>query len=500
MFERLKSFFSGPQAAVGLPDPGPAKVKPGEKSWPAFFTSTKMPSNPLPKSRISAQNKDIADLRNGVSDSTVIRDFTGASPDLSSAVSAYLRTGITQNYTAIAKNRDGTCNRDGTVMVQQLLSMLNVLPDYTQGFSNTASIRSLSEQLGQELLWEGAASLELVLDKTRLPSKFQPVSVSSLEFIPVGQRLKPRQKVGSDYIDLDTPTFFYVSLDQDLLQAYPKSPLATALKPVLFTEDLLQDVHRVIKRALHPRQHVTINEEKFRRFMSPAAQSDPVVAAQEMNALIAGLESKVNNLRPEDALVYFDSLGFEVKDAPTANLSNEYDTLKDIGNARVATGAKTLPAILGHGAASSNIASTETMLFVKNAIGIITSKLEELYSKALTLAVRLFGIDCVVEFRFSDVTLRPELELEAFKQTKQQRILELLSLGFYTDDEAAVLLTGQLPPEGFKPLSGTRFTVSTQTNNDPAAQGDQGSGSNDGSALNKNLNSDAPATGRGKNK
>ena len=232
--------------------------------------------------------------------------------------------------------------------------------------------------------------------------------------------------------------------------------------------------------------------------MSPEAQQDQDVAAKEMNSLISQIESRVNSLKPEDALVYFDSLGFSVKDAAPPNVANEYETLKDIGNARVATGAKTLPAILGHGVASSNIASTETMLFVKNAVGIITTKLDELFSRALTLAVRLYGIDCVVEFRFDDVNLRPELELEAFKETRQRRTLELLSLGFYSDDEAAVMLTGHLPPEQFKPLSGTNFYNASPTQG--GGGGEYGGSSNSGSTLNKNLDPGVQPTNVGKGK
>ena len=497
MLSGLKNFFSRAKvdAATELPPLPEPKVRPGGKSWPTFFTSTKMASSALPKTVKRPANVDITTLRNGATDSRVVRDFTNGSPDLSAAVSAFLRTGITNGYTAIAKNPDGTCNRDGTVLVQQILARLNVLADYSEGFSQTLSIRSLSEQLAQEIMWEGAAALELVLDKARMPKKLQPVSVSSLEFLPDGQGLKPRQKVGSDYIDLDIPTFFYVALDQDLLEAYPRSPISTALRPVLFTEDLLNDVYRIIKRVVHPRQHVTIDEDKFRKSLSMEAQNNREVADAEMAKRIQDIANQVNNLSPEDALVYFDSLGFEVKDYPQANLANEYSTLRDIGNARLATGAKTLPAILGHGAASSNIASTETMLFVKNAAGIITFKLNELYSRSLTLAVRLFGIDCYVEFTFDDVNLRPETELEAFRQTRQQRILELLSLGFYTDDEAAVLLTGHLPPNGFSPLSGTHFT----SNQTPPGNM-YGGASNDGSALNKNIAPDTPTVGRGKNK
>lgn len=473
-------------------------VRAGQRTLPAFFTSAKMAATALARKLSNLPNTDITTLRGGKSDSKVMRDFSRHSPDLSAAVSAYLRTGIPNGYTAIAKNPDGTCNRDGSILVNQILTQFNVLPDYSEGFTNTLSIRSLAEQLGQEILWEGAASVELVLSKARLPSKLNPVSVSTLEFTPKGSRLTPKQKVGSSYIDLDIPTFFYVSLDQDLLEPYPTSPFSTALKSVLFTEDLIQDIHRIIKRVVHPRQHVTINEEKFRKNMSPEAQQDPDVAAKEMNSLISQIESRVNNLKPEDALVYFDSLGFSVKDASPANVANEYETLKDIGNARVATGAKTLPAILGHGVASSNIASTETMLFVKNAVGIITTKLDELFSRALTLAVRLYGIDCVVEFRFDDVNLRPELELEAFKETRQRRTLELLSLGFYSDDEAAVMLTGHLPPEQFKPLSGTNFYNASPTQG--GSGGEYGGSSNSGSTLNKNLDPGVQPTNVGKGK
>jgi hypothetical protein len=95
---------------------------------------------------------------------------------------------------------------------------------------------------------------------------------------------------------------------------------------------------------------------------------------------------------------------------------------------------------------------------------MIRLKLQEILSKAFTLAVRLFGMDVTVDFQFDDINLRPELETEAFRAMKQSRVLEQLSLGFITDDEAALELTGQLTPVGFKPLSGTNFQA-------PSAQG-----------------------------
>jgi hypothetical protein len=85
-------------------------------------------------------------------------------------------------------------------------------------------------------------------------------------------------------------------------------------------------------------------------------------------------------------------------------------------------------------------------------------------SRALTLAVRLFGVDTYVKADFRPINLRPEDELEAFKVMKQDRILDQLSLGLITDDEAAFEL--DLPPRapGAPELSGTFFRDSASQN------------------------------------
>jgi hypothetical protein len=159
----------------------------------------------------------------------------------------------------------------------------------------------------------------------------------------------------------------------------------------------------------------------------------------------------------------------------------------------MATGAKAMPSVLGHGTQSANIASTETMLFTKSVEGVVTLKLNEIYSRTLTLALRLFGLDVYAEFRYDSVDLRPESELEAFKSTKQSRLLEQLSLGLISDDEACIALTGHLPPAGYTKLSGTMFKSAKASEPADAT-------SNSGSTLNQQQKSDQPDQARGSNK
>lgn len=498
MFEKLRSYFGGGgeiKAATQMPPSPPPKVRPGAKAVPTYLTSAKPAETALPKKDRRLASTDVTTFRSGATTPDIIRDFAAASPDLSSALFAYLRVGIPKTYTAVAKSAvDGTFDADATALLNQIIMRMDVLPDYSAGFSGTWSLQSISESLAKDLVLSGALSGELVLDKGRLPSRIQPISTSSISFIPDNGILRPVQKLGGEEIDLDTPTFIYVSLDQDLKDAYASSLLEPAIKATIFAEDFIQDLQRVAKRAVHPRLFVKLMEEEIRKGMPPEALHDGQKQAEYLNNLISTVEARINGLSPEDALVFYDSIDVDYLNNGNISIGDEWKRLEEIINARIASGAKTLPAILGHGVGSQNVASTETMLFVKYATGAIKAKLDEFYSRMFTLAVRLFGLDVVVEFKYSDIDMRPEAELEAFRQTKQSRVLELLSLGFYTDEEAGLLLTGKLPPKGFKSLSGTMFMSKKATGNDNP-NGD----TNSGSALNQSQKSDQPSQGRGGN-
>lgn len=482
-----------------LPSPLPPKRVPGKQTtMPSYLTTAK----PNPKSALQLRdrqlaNTDLTTLRAGTSSRQVIRDYVRASPDLSAAVTAYVRTGITSRYTAVAKNLDGTFNAEATGVLAQIITQLNTLNDYTIGYDDTMSIRSLSETWSRELLMTGAMAGELVLDKTYLPLKIQPVSVSQIQLYPSadGKRLIPQQELAGQKISLDVPTFFMVNLDLDTLEAYPVSPVEPAIQGVIASADFMNDIRRIVKKAIHPRVVVTLDEEKFRKGMPPEARTDANKAIEYLNSAILDITERVNGLEPEDALVLFDSMGIEVVDHGNTNLSNEYQVIQGMIDAKLATGAKTLPTILGNANSTANAASAETLLFMKHVEGTITMKLNEMFSKVLTLAVRLRGLDVFVEFAFANIDLKPESELEAFRTMKQSRILEQLSLGFISDEEAGIELTGHLPPSTFKPLSGTGFFNAKAV---PAGDGYNGA-TNKGSAMNQNTAADTPKNPKSQN-
>ena len=497
MFDDVESItrFLDLSAATQLQPVAPPKVRPGSMTFPSYLKTTSPSTAVLPLEDRRLASADTTTLRNGADTRTIIRDFVAASPDLSAAVWAYIRLGIPQKYTAVAKNPDGTFNRDGTMLTQQLLTRLNLLPDYaTDGFTGPQSVRATSESLAKELIQYGSCCGEMVLNKARQPARIQPVSTTQIKFVAAPDKtLVPWQYVGSAKIPLDISTFFYVTLDQSLLDPYSSSPIESAIKPVIYSESFANDITRIVGKVIHPRQKIRIDEEMLRKNLSQEAQMDQTKATEELNAVISAVEQKVNSLKPEDALVYLSSIGFEVENPSNAGLAAEYTVLQEMSNARLSTGSKTNGTVLGYASGSSNIASAEIMLFIRSCTGAIKAPLEEFWSRALTLAARLFGLDVVVEFTFAAIDLRPDAELASFRQTEQMIVLERLSLGMISDDEACLQLTGSLAPAGMKPLSGTMFKQMTG----PATTDET---SNNGSTLNQKLAPNVPSTGRGQNK
>ena len=140
--------------------------------------------------------------------------------------------------------------------------------------------------------------------------------------------------------------------------------------------------------------------------------------------LIGQITAVLSNLQPEDALVSFDNVEYSTMNADSSggNVAQTMQTVQKLIESKLAAGAKTLPAVLGRDS-TGTAATTSSMLFLKNA-NIIRTKLNVIYSRALTQAVRLQGQDVYVEFKYAELDLRPQAELEAYKAMEQSRILE----------------------------------------------------------------------------
>lgn len=480
----LEKFAAGYRAAVLPPVPLPKPPK-GQQAEPSYRTIVGGIASMLLRPDRALINTDRLGVRQASTTFDALRQMSFSSPDLSAAMFAALRTGIPERYTMVARNMDGQIDPVSTGIAHELLRRLTYLGNTDGTFGGTQmTIQSMSECLGRELLLYGACAGEVVLDAQRIPASLNAVSVSKIRFFDDKQTFRPIQYIGGEEIDLDIPTFIYTILDQDLLALYSSSPFEAAMQPVLADLEFNNDMRLALKRAVLPRLVATIDSEKVKKSCPPDILNDSDKFASYKQALISAVTNVVNGAKPEDALITFSEVTYAYVDGGK-DPSLIIEKMQNVLNSKLQTGIKTLPVVLGHGQTSAS-SSAEALLFIK-ASNMIRVKLNEFYSRALTVATRITGQDCYVEFVYASLNLRPESELEAYRQMEQARILELLSLGFLTDEEASVKLTGNLPPAGFKSLSGTMFQVAQ-----PVGNAQPGTDASPTSAMKKPASSGTP--------
>jgi hypothetical protein len=491
LLNNLTTFVTGWSAATLTPPPLPkAPNKP--VSVPGYRTQAAPQLSAIRRTTRDLANTSRLTARNGRDQYAVTRELAEASPDLSSAVSMLLRTGIPEGYRLVAKDLDGQIDPNGTALAQELLRRLTYLGAADGSYGAQTTLQTLSESLGKELLYYGAAAVEVALDKARIPASLNPISVTKLVAYDEDNSVRWAQKLGSAEVDLDIPTFIYVSVDQLLTDAYSSGFLQASTQPALADAEFTDDMRRVLKRAVHPRLLASIDVELVKKSTPPEILNDPEKWTAYQKAVLAEVESMVNAATPEDAFVSFDAVAYSFVDGghdPSAVM----EKIQSVLNGKLAAGAKTLPVVLGHGG-SSNSSSTESLLYLKTA-DMLRRKLNELYSRALTVALRISGVDGYCEFRYDDLDLRPKSELAAFRSMETSNTLQLLSLGFISDEEAAIALTGHLPPPSFKPLSGTGFFSSNAAGSQISdTSGSQGSNT---SAMDRTLKTGTPTQPKG---
>jgi hypothetical protein len=387
----------------------------------------------------------------------------------------------------------------GQQVLGQLEQTLFSATDYSEGFNFRQSLDGLVETLLREVPITGATAAELVLDKSRMPSYVAAVSPSTVKWkasdktqvnantSPIAYKPVPYQIVMGKYIVLDVPNFFFNALDQDPTSPYPFSPLEPAIMASILAEGVNDDVQRVVRQTGHARLYAKLMFEQLK-----AARPDNIRAAppEEQEAWYEAQRQAVDNvikgLAPQDGITAYDYCDVSYLTSEIG-AGSDYAPFLETVDGRTSSALKTPPAVLAKRMASGsqNVASTEALVFLLTAEAI-QAPVAALLSRMLTLALRLLGVEGEVRAKFAKPSLRPDLELEAFRSMFQTNVLNLLSLGFLTDQEAAQLLgTGPMAP-GAPPLSGTRFmpttgggpqansTTDPTTTNDPIARGTSG--------------------------
>lgn len=471
-----------PAGQVVMPKKAPTKVL----SAPA--QGVKEPGQDVKRPESMNRQLQIADIRAETDVVKAIRRLSTEERFTSNAVFSIVQLALTEFRAVGYDNVTGAFDQQVTDAVRQIMVRMDTLNDYTQKFTKKPTIRQFVETALREVALSGAVAAELVINKAGIPDYMQAVAYESLTYkTKSGNLVYPKQKPsagGGTDIELDIANFFICELNLGADETYATPMYKSALIDTFQNNDFIDSMRRVVNRTGHSRLVITLDAEKVKASASEEVQADEEKLMRYMSDTQASIQQAVSRLNPEDSVVVFDSVDVAVKDIG-GEKSDYVPLMQQVSNMQ-ATSLKAPPSILGiRSEGSQSLANSETLVYLKIAKAI-QGPVIDLLSRALTLAVRLLGVQGYVKFDMDPIELRPDSEREAYKMTKQQRILNQLSLGIITDEHACLKLDVPYRSE-MAPLSGTRFLDKSASNT--YASDDKPDGK---SGMEKNLSPDTP--------
>lgn len=434
-------------------------------------TSTFNPSNSANVLTIPAYRDHLTDIfttRQSSDSRALLKTLFVQDPDVGAAVNAFLTVANTEPR-FVCRDIEGVIDREAQKDLQAILVALTTRFDYKAGFELRPSLRAISENMRYMVLLRGALASELILNKQKLPTKVRLIDAADLEWFETEPgNYKPQQAPpgSSDKIPLDVPTVFVSHFRRDPTSIYSNSPFVSSINTVAARQQVVNDLYRIMKFTGFPRIELTVVEEVLLKNAPASIANDESLKANWVSQQIASLSSQMSTLEADQAFVHTDSIEAKILNdknpASGLNISGIIETL----NAQNQAALRTMSTILGRGESGVNTASVEALLFSKTA-DEINEPVGEIWSQMLTMAIRIAGhLETRVECTFDKAEMRPDLELEAQKLMRQNRLQNDLSLGVIDDDEYHMALHGRIRPDTSPILSGTNFLVTAQAPDD----------------------------------
>lgn len=363
----------------------------------------------------------------------------------------------------------GTMSTEVMAMGYSILDTFSQLHDYSQGYNDKPGIQSLLATLQMDVVGTGGCGLELVLDKSFMSERLVPIGYSTIEWEADGKGGRYPTQDGGDIV-LNLPTIFMAEHNRNADEAYSVSLLRPGLTHTINFNGFLEDTHRALNRTGHSRLIATIIADKIKAAADDQTKADPVRMGALYDQVRQEVEEALAGLEPEDAVVTYDSVTYDVKDTG-GNKADYSSMLTTLGNL-LGAALKTPASVSGLRAGGSQaLSNAETLIYLQVVQGT-RAPVEEVMSRALTLACRLAGVDGYVAFEFLPINLRPDAELEAYYGTRQKRVLELLSWGVINEAHACWELG--IRPQGLSAvLAGTQFYAKNASAAPDPAQGDR---------------------------
>ena len=221
-------------------------------------------------------------------------------------------------------------------------------------------------------------------------------------------------------------------------------------------QQVINDLYRIMQITGFPRISITVLEEVMAKNAPPEIRNDQQKLRAYINARRNEVGAQFASIRPDQPIVHTDSMEVTMLNDKNPSAGLDISKIIETLNAQNQAGLRTMATVLGRGESGVNTATVEANLFAMNADSI-NKPIAEIFSKVLTMALRLQGSESRVKVHFPEINLRSELEGEANLNMKSARLRQDLSDGLITDDEYHLAMYRRIRPDAVPELTGTGF-------------------------------------------
>lgn len=362
-------------------------------------------------------------------------------PDVSQAVWNFKIIG-NSGYRVKVTLLDGvTEHKSGQKLIEDFLRNLEFYN--TNGYEKSKSINKLTDEMIDNILILGAASMEMVMDRNfENVLYFAPVDPDTISFEMEQGRLVPYQNTSRNgKVKLDIPTFFYEGLDESVTDPYGTSPFLSVIQTILFHLQVLEDLKMIIHNQGYGKYDIKIVEEVLLKRMPVNIRNNEVKKQAWLDEQLKSIIEAYSKLDPDAAFVHFDSVEVGMVDAAKATIDPQ--KIMAVIDAMMNNALKQFSTLMGRRSTgqTEQYAKMEIKIFMKS-VQRVQRLIESMFSRALTKLLNINGMQGYVFFKFNDTEIRTELEKVNFEQIAIQNAQRKRDNGWITQDEAAEEITG----------------------------------------------------------
>jgi len=367
--------------------------------------------------------------------SRLFKIFANVDASFSAALHAHVRM-LVEDYRVTAKKVNGKPSAEGQKYLDTLVDSMNHT-DGLSGFALPNTVPDIVARIGRNILTSDNASgaLFVALDQKYRAVKFHVLDCDGVYFETKGDRHVPYVIKNGRRVSLDFANFLWQPMDPGAEQVTGNNPLRPGLRTSFTKMEFLSNLRKVLRNQAWPKVKVTINEEAVINMAPPEVRQDAKKLIEFMTDYIGKVEDQLTGIDPDQNIVTYNT----IEDISYLETTGNFDPAPyaKLLEGENISGYKAPSSVVGRGGnqdTGEGLGSAELVIF-RRTIKAFRRTIEELMSRALTLSMRLEGLQGRAKFAFKEFTLRPPEESAQFNSIEVDTIINAWNNGAIGDTE-----------------------------------------------------------------